>query len=320
MGETAVRPYVPEEAAQAIQQKRKPSVMAALRSGKSSSTPPPMTSPVSATAVPTVGQAPAAAAPTGVLKAAANRLTLGGMNRSRSAPGKSRLAEPVGSQEGSPKPIKAGEKGAAGTDEAIAASIKAKDYASFNDPPATVAPVAVDPTLPQITEMHSDAGSDVGTTGDAEKAATSQADTQTSPPAAVPPAIAVPPRLSDAIMLERGRRVLARQGVDPNVTLRLAQPQSALTPGSPSPAGTPIISVAPAQGPPTPSAGPKGAFKLPKRKLSVPQRSYSGTPRTSNVGSSTVDPPATIPTQISGSAAPLVESPRAADENKGHEQ
>ena len=332
MGLTAVEPYVPEEAVQAIQQKRKVGVMAALRPSKAASVPPPMTSTPSTGNVTT--PVPASTVPGGVLKAAANRLTLGSMNRSRSAPGKSRTTDAArASSDLPPGSGRAGEDEAAGASEAAMAALKPKDQLSL-DVPGTVAPVAVDPSLPQITEALSDAGSDADqpSAPNDEETGTSRGQAPSSGESSTPSARAVPPRLSDAIMLERGRRVLARQGVDPNVTLRLAQPLSALTPSSPAPATSPVISVVPAASPS--NVGPKGAFKLPTRRLSIPQRSYSTTPRSSTVGGSdspmgrttpasgTSDaassnrPPQPVPspTPPGGVAESLVESPKPQDD------
>ncbi|KAI5480581.1 f-box protein pof6 [Pseudohyphozyma bogoriensis] len=99
------------------------------------------------------------------------------------------------------------------------------------------------------------------------------------------PATRPPPLLHDAVLLERGRRLLVAQGADPNAlpNLRLAAPRSQppSRSGTPTPGGSNRLVVPPPAG----TSARKGAFKSPALNTPLPTRSStqpSGatTPRT----------------------------------------
>ncbi|KAL8287495.1 hypothetical protein RQP46_003353 [Phenoliferia psychrophenolica] len=194
---------------------------------------------------------------------------LKGMVRSRSAPGKSRSSDGVTS-------------GVAGSDVAPSKDASTSTPSITTTGGAATVQVAEPESLALIRERS---GSDSSDTTDV---ASSSAATATDAPLGIlapanlirpssdpPHTRPAPPLLSDAVLLERGRRMLVAQGVDPTAlpNLRLAAPRSQ----PPSRSGTPpgpgrLIVPAPSQ---PVGATKKGSFKSPPLAAPIPTRHQS---------------------------------------------
>lgn len=89
-----------------------------------------------------------------------------------------------------------------------------------------------------------------------------------------------PPALADAVLLERGRRLLVHQGIDPAAlpALRLAAPRSQPASRSSTPSGSGAVNASIVVPPPVASAsglGKKGSFKSPPLLAPTPIRVVS---------------------------------------------
>lgn len=193
---------------------------------------------------------------------------LKGMVRSRSAPGKARNADGVTS----------------GVDVAPAKDAATSTSVSTTGGVPTVQ-VAEPESLSLIRERSTSAEDDSGTEGGESTATAVDAPLGILAPAnlirssvdtsgSVPYPRPAPPLLSDAVLLERGRRMLVAQGVDPTAlpNLRLATPRSQPPSRSGTPPGPGRLVVPPPQ---TGAQAKKGSFKSPPLAAPIPLRHQS---------------------------------------------
>lgn len=221
------------------------------------------------------------------------------MVRSRSAPGKSRSASGVDSGSGSGSDSKATTPTGSVTPTTVlspgSATPLTAEPAGMTEP-ESLTNIAEDPTVgdaagrPSILKKTDAVGSPAP--GGQEKAvtiATSAPTTAGTPPLAAA-GTKVPGLLSDAILLERGRRLLVAEGADPKALppMRLATSSRPASRSATPSGGVRVLSV------PTPTTaqataqvsgtmpmsgvvkGPKGVFKSPALQGGVPVRSQPG--------------------------------------------
>jgi hypothetical protein len=221
-----------------------------------------------------------------------------GITRSRSAPGKTRTSDPapppsalsesVVGVEPPPKASKVKEpkqpKAAKTKKDASTSTTVAPAAVPDPLPPAHDAPEVLDLIRETSWSDSSDADNGQGTKASASDASGSTPLLPSTAPVSIlrpttsdgitPPTTplsytrAAPPLLSDAVLLERGRRMLLAQGADPSnlPALRLAAPRSQPPSRSGTPTPGPATIVVPTPG----GVGKKGTFKSPALLPALP--------------------------------------------------